>query len=241
MVEVIGNGLIGNHLRKMVFEDSSRYVFIASGVSNSKETRPSAFHREKQLVTNLMDCFGNHTLIYFSSNALNLSSNPLSLYYAHKIEMEGLISSHPSSVIFRLPQVVGPVVNQTLVSYIIKSLRISSPINIELYSRRRLLGITDIQRILRSCLAHDFPAQGNFVYSICPKYDISVEEIVLTIATELSLPLPALLYHKIGYSEPFLIETLPPSLKHSDPIMLSNYPSTLIKSHAHHIFNSFSK
>jgi len=80
---IIGKGDIAS-----VLKDRDGFIFFASGVSNSQETRETEYQREKDLLMNQDK--GKH-LVYFGS---------LSIYYArtrysqHKMEMEQLIKDN---------------------------------------------------------------------------------------------------------------------------------------------------
>lgn len=77
---IVGNGDIAS-----VLHDKEDWTYFASGVSNSRENRPEAFQREKDL---LLDQEREKHLVYFGSLAVFYSETP---YTEHKLEMEKLI------------------------------------------------------------------------------------------------------------------------------------------------------
>ena len=114
---VVGNGLIARSFCNAKF--SSDTVVVASGVSNSGESRHSEFSRERRLILDTIAAHSDSTIVYFSTTSL--LSKIQTPYVNHKIEMEQLVGSMAKSFyIFRLPQVVGLVRNNTLVSYFVQ-------------------------------------------------------------------------------------------------------------------------
>lgn len=92
---IIGNGDIAKALKGV---DRKDFIFFASGVSNSGETRESEFERERNLL--LEQSVGIKKLVYFSSLATMWESNP---YFEHKRSMEVLVELHfPRYTIVRL-------------------------------------------------------------------------------------------------------------------------------------------
>jgi hypothetical protein len=77
---IIGHGDIAS-----VLPSRDDLMFIASGVSNSQETRTSEYHREATLILSLPQY--KH-IVYFSSLSVFYSDTP---YTRHKIYMESLI------------------------------------------------------------------------------------------------------------------------------------------------------
>ncbi|TSC65332.1 MAG: hypothetical protein CEO21_439 [Microgenomates group bacterium Gr01-1014_80] len=80
---IIGHGDIAS-----VLTDKKGWIFFASGVSNSGETRKSEYQREVDL---LMKQNKNKHLVYFSSLCIFYSN---SRYARHKIHMEELIKKN---------------------------------------------------------------------------------------------------------------------------------------------------
>ena len=80
---IIGDGDIAS-----VLPDKKGWIFFASGVSNSGETRESEYKREEDL---LMSQNKNKHLVYFGS--LGIFYNPNTRYVRHKKHMEDLVRS----------------------------------------------------------------------------------------------------------------------------------------------------
>jgi hypothetical protein len=89
---IIGHGDIAS-----VLPDREDRIFFASGVSNSQETRESAYAREKTL---LLQQEKIRHLVYFSSLSIFYSDTR---YAQHKLEMETLVKANfPRYAIIRL-------------------------------------------------------------------------------------------------------------------------------------------
>ncbi len=92
---IIGNGDIAIALPE------SDFIFFASGVSNSKETRESEFKREKDLLFDYYDLALNENkrIIYFSSLSIFYADTP---YTRHKRRMEQYVKMFPNWTILRI-------------------------------------------------------------------------------------------------------------------------------------------
>lgn len=82
---IVGNGDIATSLKLSMRPYDERFVFFASGVSNSKETDEDEYLREKRLL--LQQDTKKH-LVYFSSLAV---FDGTSRYVEHKKEMEIMV------------------------------------------------------------------------------------------------------------------------------------------------------
>jgi hypothetical protein len=102
---IIGNGLLAKAFKKEgSFIDA---VIVASGISNSAETRVQEFERERRMLSELFELHAGKTFIYFSSCAL-IDNRILSVaYYRHKLEMEKFFKQNVNHIILRLPQLIG--------------------------------------------------------------------------------------------------------------------------------------
>jgi len=81
---IVGNGDIAK-----VLLDREDYIYFASGVSNSRETRESEYQREKNL---LLRQPKDKRLVYFGTLACFYNST--TRYAQHKREMETLVKTH---------------------------------------------------------------------------------------------------------------------------------------------------
>ncbi len=110
---IIGHGDIAGALKKIPEKTAKKgWIFFASGVSNSQETRESEYQREKNL---LLQQNKNRHLVYFSSLCIFYSN---SRYARHKIEMEKLVKDNfKKYTIMRLGNITWGKNPHTLINY----------------------------------------------------------------------------------------------------------------------------
>jgi nucleoside-diphosphate-sugar epimerase len=145
---VIGNGLIASSFKK---NDDPKYIFFASGVSNSSENNYLNFKRERDLLLETIHKIDNRVLIYFSSVSIyTLNSD----YVSHKKEMENLItSSNIDYYIFRLPQILGNGGNsKNLINFITNKIVKNDKFNLNISAERSILDIDDLVKIVKSVI-----------------------------------------------------------------------------------------
>lgn len=144
-----GKYMMFNELKKYGLNDD--YVIIASGVSDSKEIKTEEFSREENLIKDILLKNKGKKVTYFSTcSVLQVKK---SLYIHHKLRMEEMIrESDVQGYIFRLPQVVGVVNNNTLVSYFVRNAYLNSSMKIQENTVRNLLDIEDVARIVITIL-----------------------------------------------------------------------------------------
>ncbi len=156
---IIGNGLIATTIKNNKL-DSKKIVFFASGVSNYKETRECEFKREEELLNKALEENKGKLFIYFSS--CSVLSNKQNEYTLHKKKMENRIRFFTeNNIVFRLPQVVGNGGNpNTLLNYLVKSVKNGSEINVFKNTHRNFIDIDDILNIVKDVLIEEsFKAQ----------------------------------------------------------------------------------
>lgn len=81
---IVGEGDIAKALKPV---DRKNWIFFASGVSNSQETREDQYQMEKNLLLGQLRCFH---IVYFSSLSIFYSDTR---YARHKREMEELVKA----------------------------------------------------------------------------------------------------------------------------------------------------
>jgi hypothetical protein len=171
--KIVGGGLIAKSLEDITFNKST--LILASGVSNSKETRGSEFQRETELILREISNHPKYDVIYFST--CSLDSDTSTLYTKHKLQMELLVREYSASFhIFRLPQVVGLVFNSTLVSFFVNSILKNKVLNIESYAKRNLLDVLDVSRIVEVLVNYELST--NSIHNIASINNLPVIEIV---------------------------------------------------------------
>lgn len=155
---IYGNGMIGS---AMIPLDSAKDIFFASGVSNSMETSPDAFMREKKLIEDALALRAPENLRfhYFSTTGVEFLSNDSRAYFHHKKKIEDfLIQEVPSHwlKIYRLPNVVGKSRNpHTLTNFIYASIQSGQSHNLLLDAKRELLDVSELAKSVRELLHTD--------------------------------------------------------------------------------------
>ena len=118
---IVGNGDIAS-----VLPDNKKWLFFASGVSNSRETRESEYTREKNL---LLKQNRSAHLVYFSTLAVLYGNNR---YVQHKREMEELIKQEfPRYTIMRLGNITWGTNPYTVINFFRLQLKKDKPIKIQ--------------------------------------------------------------------------------------------------------------
>jgi nucleoside-diphosphate-sugar epimerase len=145
---IIGNGLIASSVLNI---DSPKYLFFASGVSDSREKDVLNFKREKDLVEKSIIDFSDKILIYFSTVSVHFSNSD---YVKHKIEMENIIlNSGINYCIFRLPQILGKGGNpKNIINFIKQNILNDVYFNLNTKAERSILDIDDLNKIVKNIL-----------------------------------------------------------------------------------------
>jgi nucleoside-diphosphate-sugar epimerase len=149
---IVGSGLLAEAFRERYGNDASVTIH-AAGVSNSAETDPAQFERERRgLEASLAQAPGH--FVYFSSCVVGLPYSTPSPYVQHKARMEALVMAAHSSAVFRLPQVVGRTGNpNTLTNYLASRILEGRPFSIYSGAQRNLVDVDDIAAIVPELLA----------------------------------------------------------------------------------------
>lgn len=146
---ILGNGLIGNSLKKGLRDHEDLLVF-ASGVSNSKEQREDEYLRELELLKHSIVTYRDKRLIYFSSCSIVAANS--SRYNDHKKTVEQFIKDNLENyLILRLPNIVGRSNNRTqLLNYFYNSLINQDKVVVNTDCIRHLIDVEDLPRIVES-------------------------------------------------------------------------------------------
>jgi nucleoside-diphosphate-sugar epimerase len=185
---IIGTGLIANSLKDI---DSKDYLFFASGVSNSLETRDSEFEREFSLLKTTYEQHKEKKFVYFSTLSIHDQSKQNSPYVIYKKNIEVYIQNNIENyLILRIGNIVGKGGNpNTLFNFLKKQIAIRNEFALHLKARRLLLDIDDISKFLEShCL--QLP---NKVVNFSFPYNFDLKEIIAAIEKET--------HQKASYSE----------------------------------------
>lgn len=180
---ILGAGLIAKSLSHVDFGRPT--LVLASGVSNSLETRPEAFKREADLVEESITNHRNLHVVYCST--CSVDSGVQTPYIVHKLQMEEQVLSKAISChVFRLPQVVGLVRNRTLVSYFVESILRNRVLKVQTRATRNLLDVHDFARV--ASLAVHRNAGAGVAQNIASSMQVPVIDIVDHITQLLGRP-----------------------------------------------------
>jgi nucleoside-diphosphate-sugar epimerase len=192
---VIGNGLIANSFKQVIF--SKDVLIFASGVSSSLENNFKAFEREEVLLRETITAHNSFPIIYFST--CSIYSNVKNSYILHKLKMEDIVKNISSShFIYRLPQVVGPTSNSTLISFFVNQIKLSENLNIQIHAKRNLIDCVDVTKIVHFLVENSLGKDS--IQNIATPINIAVIEI----AKEISLILgKKLIFSKINSGDQY--------------------------------------
>ncbi|MCD7099168.1 NAD-dependent epimerase/dehydratase family protein [Stenotrophomonas sp. MMGLT7] len=167
---IIGSGLVARAFAPRYEEDRTTVIF-ASGVSNSNETNPAAFARERAMLVEQLER-SHCRLVYFGScNVVNTLEH--SSYFQHKRAMEALVVDSGHGTVLRLPQVVGHTRNpNTLTNFIRDCILQERQLTLWAGAQRNLIDIDDVAAIATHIL------------------DSRTVPPIVTIASPWSLPMP---------------------------------------------------
>lgn len=143
---ILGNGLLARAFQSR-FGDDREVLIFACGVSNSSETRPDAFARERGIMQRALQLRPSR-LVYFSCCSLAIADPTTTAYMRHKREMESLVDAAASGLILRLPQVVGRSANpHTLANYLYRCISTGKSFELWNKSERNLIDVDDVAAI----------------------------------------------------------------------------------------------
>jgi nucleoside-diphosphate-sugar epimerase len=148
---IVGNGVVARALADVVFDRPT--LVLASGVSNSLESRPEAFQREAKLIEQSIARYSEFHVVYFST--CSIDGGVVTPYITHKLNMERLVMRASASCqIFRLPQLVGLVHNSTLISYFVNKILRGQVLTVQIRAMRNLLDVRDFARVVSLIMSH---------------------------------------------------------------------------------------
>jgi nucleoside-diphosphate-sugar epimerase len=143
---IVGNGLIAKAFHEN-YANRDDVLIFASGVSNSSNTDPNEFFRERVLLESFLS--ERKKIIYFSTCSIEDSSLENSPYISHKLEMEGLVKAANDYLIFRLPQVAGKTENpNTLLNFLYHKIKNQELFKIYGKASRNIVDVDDIESIV---------------------------------------------------------------------------------------------
>ena len=200
---VIGNGLMAQAFYRHMNDDN--ILIFASGVSSSKFCTAYDCAREEALLRKSLDKCGDKILfVYFSSCSIASSNLVSDIYHTHKKKMEEIIQMNAKRyAIFRLPNVVGSVVNlDTLFYYLVDKVKKQEAFELWSGAKRNIIDIDDVVNIVNNII--DDNIFINEITNVANLNDVTVDEIVYEIAKHLGADVK---YSKIEYNDNYFIDT----------------------------------
>ena len=200
---VIGNGLMAQAFYRHMNDDN--ILIFASGVSSSKFCTAYDCAREEALLRKSLDKCGDKILfVYFSSCSIASSNLVSDIYHTHKKKMEEIIQMNAKRyAIFRLPNVVGRVVNlDTLFYYLVDKVKRQEVFELWSGAKRNIIDIDDVVNIVNNII--DDNIFINEITNVANLNDVTVDEIVYEIAKHLGADVK---YSKIEYNDNYFIDT----------------------------------
>ena len=156
---IIGRGLVAAAFARDWQHDQATVV-VAAGVSNSAETDPAAFERERRLLDEVLATPSAQCVVYFGSCAVGNPAERQTAYLQHKARMEERVLDDPRGRVFRLPQVVGEGGNpHTLTNFLRARIESGQSFDVWAHAERNLIDIADVGAIGSHVLRQpgDFP------------------------------------------------------------------------------------
>ncbi len=158
-MKIIGSGLIGNAFKERTIIDSIYPVILfASGVSNSSETNPKSFLREKKLLESILETKKrSEKLVYFSTLSIYDKHKKEAAYIKHKQNIEEVIHQKSQNyLIIRVPNIIGKGGNpNTLLNYLVAAVKGKREIKIFKNAYRNFIDVEDLVKLIEELLISD--------------------------------------------------------------------------------------
>lgn len=181
---IIGSGLLARSMAPYFSEDSDTLIF-AAGVSNSLETSPAEFDRERELLSTTLNEWAG-PFVYFGSCSVANGDHPRSAYAQHKLRMESLVLSGDCSMVVRLPQVVGASGNpKTLTNFLHRKITSGETFDLWANAERNLIDADHVAAITNA-LVQEFREPSCRVFTVASARSVTMLELVRTFENVLS-------------------------------------------------------
>lgn len=150
---IVGSGMMAKAFA--AFEQDRRVVIFASGVSNSLETSPAAFQRERDLLLRARTAHPNALLVYFGTCSVYDPDRHDTPYVRHKQEMESLLEASSGPwLVLRLPLALGPGHRgRTLGRFLHEHILNGKPFEVWAGSTRYPIDVEDVLRIAKRLIS----------------------------------------------------------------------------------------
>jgi nucleoside-diphosphate-sugar epimerase len=144
---IVGHGLLAKAFAG--FEHTERVLVYAAGVSDSLETDPAAFERERKLLETARAQHPERLLVYFGTCSADDPDRRETPYVTHKLEMERVLEQHPAPwMVLRLPLAIGPVRGgHTLAPFLYERISRGERFQVWQHATRYPIDVQDVVRI----------------------------------------------------------------------------------------------
>lgn len=181
---IIGNGMLANLF--INYAHNEEILILASGVSNSKETKSEAFAREFNLIRSTIHNNPDKTIVYFGTSSMYDPISKNSPYVKHKLEMEEYITQYAAKYyIFRISQIIGRANNPTLINFLINNILHGKSFDVWSGSTRNLISIEDVKLIISYIIDHGMYL--NSVVNVANSHNIAMPELITIVEQVLNL------------------------------------------------------
>lgn len=145
---VIGRGVIANRFKK--YSPQSKYLIFAGSVNDSSIWDKDIIQKEEKAVLDALSEYNNSTILFFSSCSILDPEAAHTPYVQHKVKMEKLIqSSVKSFLIFRLPQLIGPLdVKSSLINFLVDAIVNKKKFELWRNAQRNIIDIDDVYEVV---------------------------------------------------------------------------------------------
>ncbi|GAA4463412.1 hypothetical protein GCM10023189_41410 [Nibrella saemangeumensis] len=194
--------MIARHFQEYAERDD--VLIFASGVSNSKETRPEPFLREWNLMQEWVAQAGDRLFVYFSTCSVADPTEENAPYVQHKLAVEEFIATHTKHyLIIRASNVVGGAGNpHTILNYFLNRVTSGEPFDIWQGATRNLIDIDDMYRVVTYFMEQK--DRWNRILNVANPYSVSPLQIVRAVETHTRRQGN---YRLIAKGSPFAIDT----------------------------------
>jgi nucleoside-diphosphate-sugar epimerase len=144
---VVGDGMMARAFA--AFRDRADVVILASGVSNSLETDPAEFDRERALLKRVRTDNPGALLVYFGTCSVDDPERRDTPYVQHKLGMESvLLASAGPWLVLRIPLAIGRNPrSRTLAQFLHERIMRGQPFEIWEGAARFPIDVDDVYRI----------------------------------------------------------------------------------------------
>lgn len=181
---ILGDGMIAKALSKY---DHENILFMAFGVSDSKNTDISAYDRESLMIRNYVEKYNDKIIVFFSTFSINDPLRKDDLYVSRKRLNERYILDHAKRyLILRVSNIVGNTGNsKNIFNFLYQNIRLGNPFTLWANCKRNLLTTHDFGKIVNHILTNELESRLNTIINVTNSKSVTIREIVEAIEKHL--------------------------------------------------------